>query len=221
MTLPHASVLSGPQNTVSVIISCKTCISGSVENTVWDPEYGVCSDTPRFSYGWSETRVRAVSTRVSDVYGHAGTGWVWYRVGILGGLYRVGNTGSSNAKRAHVKRRFRQRSGSRKSLQEAEWMVWTAAPRPRTLHPPSGPGPAPAGHSLVQGPLPVSGPITARFDLIFHKVSQNGIVSPKMSHKACHSPCSQNRVQKSALEILRFPILRAFSHKELMGHFDA
>ena len=39
-------------------------------------------------------------------------------------------------------------------------------------------------------------------------------------HKACHSPYFQNGLQKSALGILRFTFSVAFSHKELMGHFE-
>ena len=42
-----------------------------------------------------------------------------------------------------------------------------------------------------------------------------------MSEKAYVSPCFQNASVKSPLEILRFPFLGAFSHKELMGLFDA
>ena len=45
-------------------------------------------------------------------------------------------------------------------------------------------------------------------------------MSPEKSHKACHSPCFQNRAQKSPLEILRFPFSLSFSHKELMVLFD-
>ena len=61
----------------------------------------------------------------------------------------------------------------------------------------------------------------ARFDVISQKLSQNRVVSAEYVEKACHSPCFQNRVKKSPLEILRFPFWDAFSHKELMGHFDA
>ena len=52
-------------------------------------------------------------------------------------------------------------------------------------------------------------------------VSQNRGVSPESVEKACHAPCFQNAVQKSALDFLGIPFLRAFSHKELMGYFDA
>ena len=46
-------------------------------------------------------------------------------------------------------------------------------------------------------------------------------MSTKYVEKACHSPYSQNRLRKSPLGFLRFPFLAAFSHKELLGHFDA
>ena len=77
--------------------------------------------------------------------------------------------------------------------------------------------------SVLQA-LPVLGPSEcpptanmARFDLIFYKVNQNGEVSPKYVEKASVSPYFQNGLGKSALGILRFPHLLAFSHKELMG----
>ena len=60
----------------------------------------------------------------------------------------------------------------------------------------------------------------ARFEVIFLKVSQNGQVSSKSAQKACHSPYFQKPVGKSALEIPRIPYFVAFSHKELMGHFE-
>ena len=52
-------------------------------------------------------------------------------------------------------------------------------------------------------------------------VKRNPRVSPKSVEKACHSPCFTFGLQKSALEILRFSFSPAFSHKELMGHFEA
>ena len=64
--------------------------------------------------------------------------------------------------------------------------------RPSTQNPPSGPGPARTGHSLVLGPLPASWPIRVRLTSFYSKVSQNDEVSPKYTHKACHSPYSQN-----------------------------
>ena len=75
---------------------------------------------------------------------------------------------------------------------------------------------------------PCTGPSNTRLwankgeiQLKYNKVSQNGVVSPKYVHKACHSPYSQNGSRKSPLKILRFPFSPAFSHKELMAYFDA
>ena len=61
----------------------------------------------------------------------------------------------------------------------------------------------------------------ARIDLILLEVSQKRVVSLKYVNKACHSPYFQNAAVKSPLEILRFPFSIAFSHKELMGYFEA
>ena len=86
-------------------------------------------------------------------------------------------------------------------------------------NPPCGPGQAPVP-SLVLGPLKCRlWANKARFKVIFSKVSQNREVSSVFVEKACHSPCFQNGCQKSPLEILRFPKMPAFSHKELMGCF--
>ena len=91
----------------------------------------------------------------------------------------------------------------------------------------AGPAPTLRARSVPVGPpwcrtrlFPPSQPITARFHLISHKVSQNHEVSPKSVHKAYHSPCFQNGLRKSPLQFLRFPYSLAFSPKELMGHFD-
>ena len=89
------------------------------------------------------------------------------------------------------------------------------------LYPPSGPGRYPAGPSLVQDLAnAASWPIRTRYHLFFYKVSQNARVSPKYVEKASHSPCFKNAVGKSPLDFLGFPLLLAFSHKELMGYFD-
>ena len=85
---------------------------------------------------------------------------------------------------------------------------------------PAGPGRSPWGPPCTQDPQ--NCPPTAkgaRIDLILHKVSQNGQVSPKYIEKASHSPYIQNGLGKSPLEILRFPFWPAFSCKELMGLF--
>ena len=67
--------------------------------------------------------------------------------------------------------------------------------------------------------IPASGPIRARYEVNSSKVSQKDEVSLKYVEKACHSPCFQNTLRKSPLEILRFPLLAAFSPKELMVLF--
>ena len=79
-------------------------------------------------------------------------------------------------------------------------------------------GPAP----LYPGPLPenaASGPITARFQDISLKVSQNREVSPKYHQKACHSPYIQNEVQKSPLDILQISIWASLLSQGINGPF--
>ena len=89
-------------------------------------------------------------------------------------------------------------------------------------YPPSGPGRSHAGPPWYGYPLTAaSGPIRARFTSYSSKVSRNGRVSPENVQKACHSPCFQNGLGMSALDILRFPFSAAFSHKELMAYFEA
>ena len=146
-------------------------------------------------------------------------GWVY------GWVYRVGIPGEYPAaspprpgERSQV-----QRSGPRKP-RGLEWVVPGSSGV--TV---GGDGPVPP----LRGPVgalwapPCTCPCKcppranmARFTFILLKVSQNGRVSPRNVEKACHSPCLQNTVQKSPLDFLRFPVLLAFSHKELMGHFD-
>ena len=99
-------------------------------------------------------------------------------------------------------------------------MVSGTAPPAHTRYHPSGARSVPAGPPCTWCPLPASWPIVARFHDILLKVSQNTEVSPKSVQKACHSPYSQKRSKNSPLEILRFPLSGAFSHKELMGYFD-
>ena len=82
------------------------------------------------------------------------------------------------------------------------------------------PGPEGGDHARPVARTPNTPPITAELTSFYCKVSQNGRVSPEKCQKAYHSPCFQNRLQKSPLDFLRFPYFRAFSHKELMGHFD-
>ena len=175
----------------------------------------MCSGTPRFSYSVPETRVRAVSTRMSDVCGQwcAGRGMVpgWVYGWVLGRAIPVPTQ--------HVESGgSRQRSGPRKACRA--WSGWSGPAAPARLqNPPSGPGRLWLPGS---GPSPLnaaSWPIRARFQLNNCKVSQNHGVSPKYVHEACHSPYFQNGSQMSTLQFLRFPFWLAFSHKELIGLF--
>ena len=102
-----------------------------------------------------------------------------------------------------------------------EWVGTCIAPARAPEPPTPDPCRVLRGPLRCPGPLPASWPIRARISLIYCKVSQNRRVSPEYCQKACHSPCSQNGPRKSPLGILRFPFWRAFSPKELMGHFDA
>ena len=142
--------------------------------------------------------------------------WVWYWVGtgwVLGRAI-LGTTQPAARGGFH-----RQRSGPRKACRAwSGWSVEAGRYRGRS-GPPCGPGRSPAGPSLSFPYNAASGPIKARFKVISTKVSQNGEVSPRKRQKACHSPYSQNGVKKSPLEILRFPFLVAFSHKELIDLF--
>ena len=183
----------------------------------------MCSYTPRFSYSGPETTVRAVCTWCVPGGLDEGTGWVWG----TGWVYRVGNTGLYQVP-------TRTARGSPYPAKRAPegpagpWSGWgrgwtrvpgcSAAGRP--YGPPYGPGRSPWA-------LPVHMPSEcrlwanmARFHSFLRKVSQNAEVSPKSVHKAYVSPCFQNGLRKSPLEILRFLISAAFSHKELMGRFD-
>ena len=93
---------------------------------------------------------------------------------------------------------------------------WTRSPGLPCTHP-AGPVGPPAGPSLVQDPPPrAKGRDLTSF---YRNLVKNQEVSPKCVEKACHSPYFQNGPEKSALEILRFPLSSAFSPKELMGLF--
>ena len=88
----------------------------------------------------------------------------------------------------------------------------------RPVPAPSLPVQAPPGPGQGAG---TSSGKRARYDLILLKVSQNGIVSPKIVNKACRSPYFQNGLRNSPLGIPEIPFSSAFSHKELMVPFDA
>ena len=135
-------------------------------------------------------------------------------VGYTGGRGRV-IPGTQPA----AKRRTQTAERAPEALQGLEWVVWVCSAPCTSAPTPAGPGPAPAGHSLVlleQCPTRAN---MARFRSIFSKVRQNRQVSPKSHQKAYVSPYFQNGLKKSPLEILRFPFSLAFSGKELMGLF--
>ena len=180
----------------------------------------MCSSTPRFSYRPPETRVRAVGTRVSDVYGHGCTGGVWYQGRVYGWVPgRAIPVPSQHEDVPLLKRRPDSGAGPGSPIGAGVGGLAAAPPgrpaptlRARSAHP---------WASLVPPrAIAASWPIRARYRLYFYKVSQNDRVSPKYVEKACHAPCFQNGLGKSPLDFLRFPILAAFSHKELMGCFD-
>ena len=144
------------------------------------------------------------------------------RVGVPGWVYRVGNRGAIPGTTQLLGEGCRYSgAGPGSPGTGLEWVV-SAARAPST----SGTTPSGPGRSLRALPVPpradaASWPIRARIRVLFCKVSQNGRVSPEKCQKAYHSPCFQNRPQKSPLDILRFPFSAAFSHKELLGLFDA
>ena len=138
----------------------------------WDPEIGVCSDTPRFSYKGPKTAVRAGSLVVHAGVRARGGVRVWDRVGIPGGLYRGG---TQPLREVPV-----QRSGPRRTLQGSgvggtgagiPMVRGTAAgtvlvpPSARSVHPVALPVPGPRNAA--------SQPIRARLTVISWKLSQN------------------------------------------------
>ena len=130
------------------------------------------------------------------VYGRGmGTGWV------LGGAIPGTTQPPCTARGAQACTAKRAPEGPARAWSGWYMPGWARVPR-TTLR----------ARSVTPGPLPVLGTRfrrllanKARFTLILLKVSQNGRVSRKYVEKACHSPYLQNSVQKSPLEILRFP----------------
>ena len=156
--------------------------------------------------GWCMTRQRC------------GTGWV-YRGMVPGGYTGRAIPGYYPA--TLLEEQARQRSGPRKACRA--WSGWSGAadvPAARSgsrYHPPGPVGPP--GPSLYLDPLECRLlAYRARLTSYSSKVSQNSEVSPKYVEKASHSPYLQNGLKKSPLGFLRFPLLLAFSPKELMGH---
>ena len=93
--------------------------------------------------------------------------------------------------------------------------------RRRSQNPPFGPGRAPAVPSLVLGPycrLTAKGRDLTSFSIKLVKTAE---CHQNVTKRPVLVPIFQNGSQMSPLEILRFPFWLAFSHKELMGRFDA
>ena len=148
------------------------------------------------------------------------TGWyrggVWYQGGYTGWVMGEGYTGYPASLKAEADT---SEAGPGSPHRGLEWWVSAAAPaRAQTTH--SDPLQGSTGPASLSGPLPASWPIGTRFDLNSTKLSQNDEVSPKSVEKASLYPYFQNGSQKSPLGFSRFPFGPAFSHKELIGHFD-
>ena len=114
----------------------------------------VCSTTPRFSYDESKRRVRAVSTRMSDVYQRWCTGWVWYQGGYTGWVYGRVIPGTPS----ELESGGRYSEAGPEALQGLEW--WYLLQRP-----PAVPGTtlrARSLRSLYQGRLPGQYPPTGQ-----------------------------------------------------------
>ena len=170
---------------------------------------------PRFSYDGSKTAV----TALAPVRCMACTGTV--RAGYcMPGGYTGGYTRYyPAAKDVPTKRRHDSGAGPGRLLQGA-WSGWSCCSVPGTSAPtPAGPGQAPCALPGAPRANAASWANKARFDLILLNIDQNRRVSPVLINKACHSPCFQNGSHKSALQIPRFPVSSAFSHKELIGPF--
>ena len=152
--------------------------------------------------------------------GCTGPGWVpgWVYRWVPGGAI----PGTTQPARFARKEVLRQRSGPRRACRaRSGWSEGRVRPSCRNppLRGPVGPMLGPPWFLHLSPGNAASWPIKARLRVKLSKVSQNAEVSPKSVEKAYHSPYSQNRLQKSPLDFLRFPILQAFSHKELMGLF--
>ena len=148
-------------------------------------------------------------------------GGVWYQGGYTGWVYRVGNTGCTTQPPARGGKPARQTAtaGSGPTLQG--WVVWKqggldgrTSARPAPRYHPAGPVRPPEA-------LPVPGtlPTGKGRDLtsIPIKLVKTTKCHQKVFKRPTLVPISQNGVQKSPLDFLRFTISLAFSHKELMG----
>ena len=146
MDLPHASLLSGSHNAVSVIIRCKTLKNHVVENTVRTLKYSVCSrplgsptamskrsyvHVPSVTDAWSGRACRGRDRCTGP--GTSGVGYGW--VGTGEGYYPCTQPAARGGSR-------RQRSGSVRPCRGLEW--WSSgAGRPVTHPLRCATGPAP------------------------------------------------------------------------------
>ena len=161
------------------------------------------------------------------VPGGTSVSWVhrrgWYRVGTGGAipvyyppsqlLEEVLGTAKRAPEAQHGLEWVVPRAG-----RTGEYLVFGGWAAPETT--PAGPGRSPRCPPCLRTLRnAASGPIRTRFQLNSVKYSQTDEVSPKYAEKASHSPYIQNGSGMSPLDILRFPILPAFSHKELMVLF--
>ena len=174
----------------------------------------MCSDTPRFSYPGPKTAVNGVSAGTHGAGGWCTTGsWVG-GPGVVP-THPAGCCEVPNEECTHRRQLAAVGAGGiggrPQGVRRRRGRSWYHPPGPvRSLQDPP---------CTRTSQIAASWPITARFDLNFSKVKQNGRVSLKYVEKAYVSPCSQNGLQMSPLEIPGFPYLLAFSPKELMGLF--
>ena len=180
----------------------------------------MCSDTPRFSYGVPESTVyhgvpvpsRVVHAVPGRCSGLGGTG-----VGYTGWVPGRGNTGSLPTS---GKRSPDSEAGPGSPYRGLEWVVRVQRPPAVPDTTPAGPGRSPAVPSLYLALLPASWPIGRDSTSFLRNLVKTTKCRRKVSKRPPIVPNSQNGVQKSPLEILRFTFCPAFSHKELMGHFE-
>ena len=184
----------------------------------------VCSATPRFSYAVPKTVICACPA-VTE-HGTAATLGTGYgrgavRVGGGGGVIPTHPAGCSRRSQKHPAKRAPEGPAG-------PWSGWGAGPGDYMC---SAAGTAPRYHP--SGPvrtlvLPctwdpqnaASGPIRRDFRSFPGNLVKTAECHPNSSKRPTIVPISKKRLQKSPLGFLRFPYCVAFSHKELMGHFD-
>ena len=181
----------------------------------------MCSWTPRFSYEVSKTRVPwgvpVPSRVVHAVYGGsrvpAGRVYGWVLGGAIPGHYPP-STLKSPPQAIPAKRAPEAPGGLEwVGIAVRGWAGPSTTLRARSC-PPVGP--------------PCTGTLECRLlanKARFEVKPGNLVKTTKCHQKVCKRPALvpilQNGSQKSPLDFYRFPFLVAFSHKELMGLFDA